>query len=128
MLTTTSAFSGFSVDDTATAAAFYRDVLGLDVRDGGMMGMIELHVTGGAPILVYPKGDDHSPASYTVLNLAVADIDAAVDELEAAGVELLRYPGSPQDARGVMRGAPDQGPDIAWFEDPAGNVFSIIVA
>ncbi|MET0303094.1 MAG: VOC family protein [Microbacteriaceae bacterium] len=126
MLTTTGAMSGFSADDTETARAFYRDTLGLDVRDGGMAGIIELFVTGGTPVLVYPKSN-HEPASYTVLNLFVDDIDVAADELAASGVELLRYDGSGQDERGIMRsGGPEDGPSIAWFTDPAGNIFSIM--
>lgn len=128
MLTTRSAFSGFSVDDTEAAHAFYRDTLGLDVREAAMGGMLELHITGGAPILVYPK-DDHRPAAYTVLNLVVADIDVAADELRAAGVQLLRYPGSHQDEKGIARSDdPARGPSIAWFADPAGNVLSILEA
>lgn len=124
MLTTTDAFSGFSVEDTETALAFYRDVLGLDAKLGEM-GIIQLRL-GGAHVIVYPK-PDHKPASFTVLNLVVPDIDAAVDELEAAGVTLERYPGMPHDERGIVRGrAADQGPDIAWFTDPAGNIFAII--
>ncbi|WBU39080.1 VOC family protein [Homoserinibacter sp. YIM 151385] len=127
MLTTTGAFSGYSADDTERLAVFYRDTLGLDVRDAGMGGIIALHVTGGAPIIVYPKGEDHVPASYTVLNLEVADIDQAVAELAEAGVELIRYEGSGQDEHGVMRSTdPAEGPTIGWFADPAGNIISLI--
>jgi predicted enzyme related to lactoylglutathione lyase len=124
MLTTADAFSGFSVEDTETALAFYRDTLGLDA-ELGEMGIIEFRL-GGAHVIVYPKAD-HEPATFTVLNFLVPDIDAAVDELEAAGVALERYPGMPQDERGVLRGrAAGQGPDIAWFTDPSGNIFAII--
>jgi predicted enzyme related to lactoylglutathione lyase len=124
MLTTADAFSGFSVEDTETALAFYRDTLGLDA-ELGEMGIIEFRL-GGAHVIVYPK-PDHEPATFTVLNFLVPDIDAAVDELEAAGVALERYPGMPQDERGVLRGrAAGQGPDIAWFTDPSGNIFAII--
>lgn len=124
MLTTTDAFSGFSVEDTDTALAFYRDVLGLDAQLGEM-GIIEFQL-GGAHVIAYPK-PDHKPASFTVLNFVVPDIDAALDELEAAGVTLERYPGMPQDERGVMRGRDaGEGPDIAWFTDPGGNIFAII--
>jgi len=124
MLTTVDGFSGFSVDDIDVALGFYRDTLGLDVsRDD--MGGLQLHI-GGTHVFVYPK-PDHAPASFTVLNFVVPDIDAAVDELEAAGVALERYPGMPHDERGVMRGrAAGRGPDIAWFTDPAGNIFAII--
>lgn len=127
MLTTTGAFSGFSIDDPARVVPFYREVLGLEVRDAGMQGLQRLELGGGTTVLVYPKGDGHVPSEYTVLNLTVADIDAAADELEAAGVALLRYPDSGQDDRGIMRSTdPAEGPSIAWFEDPAGNIFSII--
>ncbi|MFT4283202.1 MAG: VOC family protein [Protaetiibacter sp.] len=112
------------MDDIDSALAFYRDTLGLEARVGEM-GVIELRA-GGTRVIAYPKAD-HVPATFTVLNLVVPDIDAAVDELEAAGVALERYPGMPQDERGVMRGrAADRGPDIAWFTDPAGNIFAII--
>jgi len=124
MLTTIDAFSGFTVEDTEAALAFYRDVLGIDARLNEM-GIIEF-THGGTHVIVYPKPGGR-PAGYTVLNLVVPDIDAAVDELEAAGVTLERYPGMPQDERGVMRGrASGDGPDIAWFTDPSGNIFSIL--
>jgi catechol 2,3-dioxygenase-like lactoylglutathione lyase family enzyme len=123
MLTTTSGFSGFSVDDLAAALAFYRDALGLDARDTGMG--IELHV-GPTHVFIYPK-DDHKPATFTVFNFEVADIDAAVDELVAAGVTLERYDGMNQDEKGIARGkAANMGPDIAWFTDPAGNILSVL--
>ena len=126
MVTTVDGFSGFSVDDVPKALAFYRDTLGLDARENDMNG-IELHV-GATRVFVYPK-PNHEPATFTVLNLVVPDIDAAADELAAAGVELARYDGMPQDERGIMRGtATGDGPDIAWFTDPAGNVFAIIGA
>jgi catechol 2,3-dioxygenase-like lactoylglutathione lyase family enzyme len=124
MLTTSGSFSGFSVGDQAAALTFYRDTLGFDVDDTGMG--LELTLPGGQHVFIYPK-DDHQPATFTVLNFEVADIDAAVDELTAAGIELERYAGMPQDEKGVMRGkAADQGPDIAWFTDPAGNILSIL--
>ncbi|PZQ92134.1 MAG: glyoxalase [Leifsonia xyli] len=124
MLTTVSGFSGFSVPDIEAALAFYRDILGLEVTRTEMGGL-ELRA-GRTQVFVYPK-PDHTPASFTVLNLVVPDIDAAVDELEAEGVLLERYPGMPQDGRGVMRGREaGRGPDIGWFTDPAGNIFAII--
>ena len=127
MVTTTRIFSGYSVDNLDTALAFYRDTLGLDARSTGMG--LELHVTGGEPVFIYPKGEAHAPATYTVLNLVVPDIDAAVSELKAAGVGLERYPGFDQDADGVARPTdPSQGPTIAWFCDPARNVLSLIQA
>ena len=123
MVTMTGSFSGFSVNDQAKALAFYRDTLGLEVEDTGMG--LSLKLPGGN-VFIYPK-DDHAPATYTMLNLEVADIDVAVSELEAAGVTLERYPGMPQDDRGVMRGkASGDGPDIAWFTDPAGNILAIL--
>ena len=124
MLTTTGSFSGFSVNDEAAALAFYRDTLGLIVEDTGMGLAVQL--PGGGHVFVYPK-PNHEPATFTVLNFEVADIDVAVDELEAAGVRLERYDGMPQDEKGVMRGkAAGQGPDIAWFTDPAGNILSVL--
>jgi predicted enzyme related to lactoylglutathione lyase len=115
------AFSGFSTNDIDAARRFYGDTLGLDARMGEM-GILELHLAGGGRVIVYPK-DGHQPATYTVLNFPVADIDAAVDELSKAGVAMERYEGMPQDDRGIMRG---NGPDIAWFQDPAGNILSVI--
>ena len=125
MLSLTYAFSGFAAPDIDAARAFYRDTLGLTVNDE-MMGQISLDLPGGGWVLIYPK-PDHVPATYTVLNLEVEDIDAAVDELVAAGVEILRYEGFDQDERGIARGiATRQGPDIAWFTDPAGNIVSVL--
>jgi catechol 2,3-dioxygenase-like lactoylglutathione lyase family enzyme len=124
MVTFHSPFSGFSVDDTQAAATFYTDVLGLTVNstEGGML---QIDLGDGHFVLVYPKGDAHVPASFTVLNLPVDDVSTAVRELAGRGVEFARYEGMPQDDDGVMKG---QGPDIAWFTDPAGNVFSVIAA
>jgi len=123
MITISGSFSGYSVDDLAAAATFYRDVLGLEVTDAGAGLDVALPV---GRVFLYPKGD-HEPASFTVLNLEVPDIDAAVDELAAAGVTLERYPGMSQDAKGVLRGkASNMGPDIAWFTDPAGNILSVL--
>jgi len=124
MVTTTGSFSGFSVNDQAAALAFYRDTLGLDVEDTGMG--LDVAIPGGQHVFLYEKAD-HAPATFTVLNLEVADIDVAVDELVAAGVALERYAGMPQDEKGVMRGkAAGEGPDIAWFTDPAGNILSVL--
>jgi catechol 2,3-dioxygenase-like lactoylglutathione lyase family enzyme len=120
MFATTPAYSGFSVDDIGKAKEFYGGTLGLGVTESD--GMLSLRLGGGASVLVYPKAD-HAPATFTILNFPVADIDRAVDELTAAGVRLERYPhlGEP-DERGVYRGV---GPDIAWFTDPAGNVLAV---
>ena len=126
MVTTLRSFSGFSVDDAETALRFYRDTLGLPARANDMGGL-EIELTEGSTVFVYPKGEAHTPASYTVLNLVVPDIDAVVAELEAAGVNLLRYPGFEQDEHGVARSTdPDQGPTIGWIADPAGNVIGLI--
>ncbi|MET7880937.1 VOC family protein [Micromonospora profundi] len=123
MFTDTRAFSGFSVDDVDEAQRFYGDTLGLRVtRDDAMGGLLTLHIAGDRPILVYPKRD-HAPATYTVLNFPVDDVDRAVDELTARGVRFARYDGMPQDENGIMRG---HGPTIAWFTDPAGNVLSVL--
>jgi catechol 2,3-dioxygenase-like lactoylglutathione lyase family enzyme len=114
------AFSSFAVDDTAAARRFYGETLGLRVSEEG--GALMLHLASDQRILVYPK-PDHSPASFTVLNFPVDDIDQAVDELTARGVPILRYEGFETDARGIYRG---QGRLIAWFTDPAGNVLSVV--
>ena len=115
------AFSGFSTNDIDAARRFYRETLGLDASDNEM-GILELRLAGGGRVIVYPK-DDHRPATFTVLNFPVADVGAAAEALERAGVTMERYPGMPQDEHGVMRG---NGPDIAWFKDPAGNILSVI--
>ncbi|MGW4501514.1 VOC family protein [Micromonospora sp. NPDC004336] len=123
MFTDTRAMSSFAVDDVDRAQRFYADTLGLRVsRDDAMGGLLTLHVAGDRDILVYPK-DDHTPATYTVLNFPVDDIDRAVDELARRGVRFERYPGMPQDEKGVMRG---NGPSIAWFTDPAGNILAVL--
>ena len=120
MIDPTQAFHGFSVPDIEAARVFYADVLGVEVTTEH--DMLQLHVGGGAPTLVYPK-PDHEPATYTVLNFPVEDVDAAVDALTERGVAFERYEGAPQDEKGIMRG---NGPDIAWFRDPAGNILSVI--
>ena len=119
------AFSGFSSNDLDAARRFYGETLGLDARTGEM-GVLEIHLAGGGQVIIYSK-DNHEPATFTVLNFPVSDIDAAVDELAKQGVTLERYEGMDQDAKGVMRGrASGNGPDIAWFKDPAGNILSVI--
>jgi len=118
------AFSSFSVDDISRARAFYHEVLGLQVSDG-MMGTLELHVGAGAPpVFVYPK-KDHEPATFTVLNFPVASVEEAVGALTRRGVKFERYdlPDIKTDDRGIARGP---GPTMAWFKDPAGNIFSIL--
>jgi catechol 2,3-dioxygenase-like lactoylglutathione lyase family enzyme len=120
MFEQTKAFSGFSVDDIERASRFYGETLGLQVSEEH--GMLTLHIAGDRDILVYPK-PDHTPATYTILNFPVDDIDAAVDELTARGVRFERYEGSNQDDKGIQRGV---GPAIAWFKDPAGNILSVL--
>jgi catechol 2,3-dioxygenase-like lactoylglutathione lyase family enzyme len=122
MLTDSKAFSGFSVDDAAAARRFYEDTLGLRVGDEEMDGIMRLHLGGGTDVLVYAK-PDHQPATFTVLNFPVPDVEKAVDELTARGVRFERYEYPPTDEKGIMR---EGGPLIAWFTDPAGNVFSVI--
>lgn len=120
-----SGYSGFSVDDVAAAVSFYRDVLGLETETVVEGQMVRLRLPGGAAwVFVYGK-PDHVPASYTVLNLVVDDLDAALDDLAGLGLEPEHH-GGHSDERGVMRGrSVGMGPDIAWFTDPAGNVFSV---
>ncbi len=123
MFTDTKAFGGFSVDDLAKAKEFYSATLGLNVTEMTEMGgFLTLHVAGDWSILVYPK-PDHTPASFTILNLPVDDIDAAVGELARRGVTFERYDWAEQDDKGVARAG---GPKIAWFKDPAGNVLSVL--
>ncbi len=125
MLEHSKAFSGFSVDDIAEAKRFYGETLGLSVTEAN--GMLNLVTPDDRVTLIYPKGEQHVPATYTILNFPVEDIDAVVDELAGRGVEMTRFPGMPQDDKGIMRGrAAGQGPDIAWFTDPAGNVLSVL--
>jgi len=120
-LRTGDAFSGFAVDDVAAARAFYTEKLGIHVTERN--GMLELRLGRHTTVLVYPK-ENHEPATFTVLNIPVDDIDAAVGELTARGVTFERYPGVDTDEKGVVRG--DDGPPIAWFTDPAGNVMSVL--
>ena len=120
MFENTKAFSGFSVDDLETAKKFYGEVLGLKTSE--RYGLLTLHLAGGRDTLIYPK-PDHAPATYTILNFAVDDIDAAVDELIGRGVELEKYDGAGQDDKGVNRAG---GPYIAWFKDPAGNILAVL--
>ena len=123
MLADSKAFSGFSVDDLAQAKAFYRNVLGVGVEVlEDMGGMLILHLGGDTDVLVYPK-PDHEPATYTVLNFPVADVESVVDVLTERGVTFERYDWANPDAKGINRG---MGPTIAWFKDPDGNVLSVL--
>jgi catechol 2,3-dioxygenase-like lactoylglutathione lyase family enzyme len=120
------AFSGFSVNSQQKAQEFYTKTLGLQLEDDKMG--LQLKLPGGGSIFIYEKSD-HKPASYTALNFIVANIDEAVDELTKTGVEFEQYDNMPgkQDENGILRSpSPDQGPDIAWFKDPAGNIISVL--
>lgn len=127
MFTANGAYSGFSVDDIEAARAFYADVLGMTVESNAM-GFIELVLGADARVLVYPK-PNHTPASFTILNFPVPDIESAVDDLRAKGVETKIYSDDEfaSDERGIVRGN-GHGPDIAWFRDPAGNVLAVMAA
>lgn len=119
----TRAFSGFSVDDLQKAKTFYSGVLGLEIKDNPM-GVIELHIEGGNNIIVYPK-PNHVPATFTILNFPVEDIEKAVDALIAKGVAFEQYEGEIKtDEKGISRNP--NGPKIAWFKDPAGNILSVL--
>ncbi len=119
------AFSGFSVNDIAAAKRFYGETLGLDARENAM-GALDLHIAGGVVVFVYAK-PDHVPATFTVLNFPVDNIDETVDALNAAGVVTKIYDGGFTDERGIAHGkAINRGPDIVWFTDPAGNVLSAL--
>lgn len=123
MFKDTPAFSGFSVSDIAAAKTFYGETLGLELVDE-TMGM-KFRVGGGGTIYLYPK-DDHTPATFTILDFVVDDIDKAVEGLKAKGVKFEKYEGLTDDqdiARGI---AAHRGPDIAWFKDPAGNILAVL--
>lgn len=122
MFENTKAFSGFSVDDIEAAKKFYGETLGIRVSELGA-GLLTLHIAGDRDIIVYPK-PNHEPATFTILNFPVDDIDQAVDELSRRGIEFLRYDGFSQDDKGIARG--DEGPPIAWFTDPAGNILAVL--
>jgi catechol 2,3-dioxygenase-like lactoylglutathione lyase family enzyme len=125
MVAITGMFSGIAVRDIDAARTFYKDTLGLNVTDN-TMNALDIELPQGGIIFVYPKGD-HEPATYTVLNLEVSDIDAAVDELKSKGVKFEVYDGTYQDEKDVARGkAANRGPDIAWFLDPSGNILSVL--
>ncbi|MDB5161337.1 MAG: glyoxalase [Candidatus Saccharibacteria bacterium] len=118
------AFSGFSVDDLVEAKKFYGETLGLEVKED--MGL-NLNLPGGQKVFIYPK-ENHQPATYTVLNLVVDDLDASVDELISRGVKFEQYEGMHQNEKGIARPpeGSNYGPPIAWFKDPAGNVLALI--
>ena len=122
MLRASNAFSGFSVNDVPKARKFYSDVLGLKVSEDH--GMLTLHLANGGSVLAYPK-PNHEPATFTILNFPVPDVDKTVDELVKRGVRFEHYDveGLKTDEKGIARG---NGPTIAWFKDPAGNILSVI--
>ena len=126
MFNPTSAYSGFTVDDLATAKAFYTDTLGLTVEE--RVGGMKIQLPDGHVVWAYPRSN-HQPTTYTMLNFVVDDIDEAVDELTHRGVRFVRYDDMPmqQDKKGIMRGRSQHtGPDIAWFNDPAGNTLAVL--
>jgi catechol 2,3-dioxygenase-like lactoylglutathione lyase family enzyme len=116
----TKAFSGFAVDDLPKAREFYENTLGLPVSEEH--DLLILHLAGARDTMIYPK-PDFMPATYTILNFQVPDVDEAVDELTRRGVRFERYAGLEQDEKGIFRG---EGPTIAWFTDPAGNILSVL--
>ena len=120
----TKAYSGFAVKDIAAAKKFYGETLGLEVREVTDGGLIDIRLPGGARVLAYPKLD-HVPATFTILNFPVPDVERAVDELTLAGVQIEHYdsPDFKADAKGIVRD--DRGPTIAWFKDPSGNILSV---
>ena len=120
MLANSKAFSGFAVDDLDRARDFYEGTLGLEVSVDD--GLLTLHLAGDRPTFVYPK-PDFAPATYTILNFPVEDIEAAVEGLASRGVHFERYDGFEQDEKGISRG---DGPLIAWFKDPAGNILAVL--
>lgn len=125
MFKNTIAFSGFSVDDIEAAKKFYGETLGVTIEKQPGMG-IRLKLGGGGTVFVYTK-PNHVPATYTMLNFIVDNVDAVVDELVSKGITIERYEGMHQDEKGIARGiAAKMGPDIAWFKDPAGNILSVL--
>jgi predicted enzyme related to lactoylglutathione lyase len=124
MLSTQNAYSGFAAKDIGAEKRFYGDTLGIPVNDlyGGTL--LELRLSDSKRVLIYQK-DDFVPATYTVLNFPVKDVDAAVDELTSSGVQMARFDGFDQDDKGIARPGEDGGPTIAWFRDPAGNILAV---
>ena len=122
MFKNTKAFNSFSVDNLEKAKEFYSKILGLEISDSSM-GTLEMTINGGNKVLIYPK-PDHQPASFIILNFPVDNIDKAVDKLTASGVKFEKYEGKLKtDEKGIFR---KEGPNIAWFKDPAGNILSVI--
>jgi catechol 2,3-dioxygenase-like lactoylglutathione lyase family enzyme len=124
MLKDSKAFSGFSVNDIPKAKEFYGQTLGLDISEEAGMGILSLRLAGGSTVIIYPK-PNHEPATFTILNFPVDNVDEAVDALKKRGVRFESYdePDLKTDEKGIMRG---NGPTIAWFKDPAGNILSVL--
>lgn len=128
MFKSAKAFSSFSVNDIKKAKDFYQDILGIEVKTipMGEEGLLELHIAGTNPVMIYPK-PNHVPATYTVLNFPVDDLEKTVDELTGRGVKFEHYdiPGIEANEKGIVYGN-GHGPDIAWFTDPAGNIIAVL--
>ncbi len=123
MLSYSSTFSSYSTDSIKNVKPFYSKKLGLKVTED-VMGILTLHLKDGSTAIIYPKGEQHQPATFTVLNFEVDDIDETVDLLTNAGIQFEQYSGQIEtDEKGIFRG---EGPHIAWFKDPAGNILSVI--
>lgn len=130
MLQKSKAFSSFSISDTEKAQEFYGETLGLDVSGVKGMedyGLLELHFPNGQTVLMYPK-ENHEPATFTVLNFPVDNLDKTVDELTEKGVKFEHYDGEIKtDEKGIARSdSPEKGPNVAWFKDPAGNILAVM--
>jgi predicted enzyme related to lactoylglutathione lyase len=121
MLPTTHAYSSFATNDVPATKRFYGQTLGVDVSELYDGSLLELNLGDDKRVLIYAK-DDFVPATYTVLNFPVPDVDAAVDELTRSGIEMARFDGFDQDEKGISRG---DGPTIAWFRDPVGNILAV---
>lgn len=123
MFKNSKAFSSFSVNDLRKAKDFYQDVLGRELIENEKMDMLELSIDEGCTVMIYPK-HNHEPATFTVLNFSVDDIDAAVEKLSSRGIKMERYTGEIKtDEKGIFRG---EGLNVAWFKDPAGNILSLV--
>ena len=127
MLPTANAYSSFAAKDIGAEKQFYSEKLGLDVKDLYEGQLLELRLGDDRRVLIYDK-PDFTPATYTVLNFPVPDVDAAVEDLSRSGVEMARFDGFQQDDKGIARPGPEGGPTIAWFRDPAGNSLSVLDA
>jgi predicted enzyme related to lactoylglutathione lyase len=124
MLPTANAYSSFAAKDIGAEKQFYSEKLGLDVKDLYEGQLLELRLGDDRRVLIYDK-PDFTPATYTVLNFPVPDVDAAVEDLSRSGVEMARFDGFEQDDKGIARPGPEGGPTIAWFRDPAGNIIAV---